>query len=110
MGKYVELTEDNWDAEVLQSDQPVLVDFWAAWCGPCRMIAPLVEQLAVDFEGKAKIAKLDVDAHPSLASKYGVQSIPALLFFKGGEIVDRAVGALPKEQLTSKLNAVVGAA
>lgn len=107
--KYVTLTEQNFDQEVLNSTEPVLVDFWAAWCGPCRMIAPTIEELAVEFDGQAKIAKLDVDAHPSLAARYGVQSIPTLLFFKDGNVVGQIVGAAAKKDLADRLSALVPA-
>ncbi len=105
MSKPITLTDDNFDAEVLQSDLPVLVDFWAEWCGPCKMIAPSVEELAGDFEGKAKIGKLDVDNNQLTAGKYGIRSIPSLLIFKGGQVVEQIVGAVPKAQLQSKLEA-----
>lgn len=103
----VTLTADGFDADVLQSDVPVLVDFWAEWCGPCRMIAPAVRELAEEFQGRAKVAKLDVDRYPEVAGRFGVQGIPALLFFQGGQIVDQVVGAVPKSMLEGKLQAVV---
>jgi len=106
----VTLTPDNFEAEVGGSEIPVMVDFWAAWCGPCRMIAPAVEELAGEFQGRAKVAKLDVDAHPEMAGRFGVQGIPALLFFKNGEVVDQVVGAVPKSMLAAKLGAIVGEA
>ena len=98
-------TDASWDTEVLQSDKPVLVDFWAEWCGPCRMIGPLVEELATEYEGKALIGKLNVDENPGVATKYGIRSIPTLLVFKGGEIVDKIVGAVPKSMLAQKIDA-----
>jgi len=107
MAKPLELTDDNFDAEVIASDIPVLVDFWAEWCGPCKMIAPTVEELATDYEGKVKIGKLDVDNNQATASKYGIRSIPSLLIFKGGEVVDHIVGAVPKGQIQSKLDAAL---
>lgn len=108
--KYVIGTEQNFKAEVLESNQPVLVDFWAEWCGPCRMIAPSVEQLARDFEGRAKIVKVNVDEEQMLASQYGIRSIPTLLFFQGGKVVDQLVGAAPKETLATKLTNLVAVA
>lgn len=105
MSKPVTITDENFDSEVLQSDLPVLVDFWAEWCGPCKMIAPAVEELAADFAGKAKIGKLDVDSNQSTASQYGVRSIPSLLIFKGGQVVEQIVGAVPKGHLQAKLEA-----
>ena len=98
-------TDASWDTDVLQSDKPVLVDFWAEWCGPCRMIGPLVEELATEYEGKALIGKLNVDENPGVATKYGIRSIPTLLVFKGGEIVDKIVGAVPKSMLAQKIDA-----
>lgn len=104
MGKAIELTDANFE-EILNSDQPVLVDFWAEWCGPCKMIGPLVEELAGEYDGKAIIGKVDVDANPGISAKFGIRSIPTLLFFKGGEIVDKQVGAVPKSVLAQKIDA-----
>lgn len=98
------LTDATFENEVLKSEVPVLVDFYADWCGPCKMIAPIVEQLSGEYEGKAKICKLDVDAHGVSAQKYGVRSIPTLLVFKGGEVVETIVGAVPKPTLEAKIN------
>ena len=106
--QYITLTEDNFEKEVLQSNQPVLVDFWAEWCPPCRIIGPLVEELAADFEGAARVSKLDVDANPKVAAQYDVRSIPTLLFFQDGKVVDRLTGVVPKEELADKLSALLG--
>jgi thioredoxin 1 len=99
MGKLTELTEQTFDAEVLHADRPVLVDFWAPWCGPCRMIAPIVEQLAGENAQTLKVDKVNIDDSPNIAATYGVASIPTLMIFKGGEVVDRFVGVQPKHRL-----------
>lgn len=103
--KALEITDANFAAEVEQSTIPVLIDFWAVWCGPCKMIAPIVEELAGEYEGKIKIGKLDVDNNPNVAMKFGIRSIPTLLIFKDGKVVDQIVGAVPKPQIVSKLEA-----
>jgi len=100
-----QFTDSSWEQEVLGSDKPVLVDFWAEWCGPCRMIGPLVEELSNEYDGKAVVGKLNVDENPGVASKYGIRSIPTLLVFKGGEVVDKIVGAVPKTMLAQKIDA-----
>ena len=105
--KPIEFTDGNFDEEVLKSDVPVVIDFWAAWCAPCRMIAPIIEDLANEFEGKAKVGKLDVDSNQQTAIKYGVRSIPTVLIIKNGEVADTIIGALPKTAFVDKLNAVL---
>lgn len=107
MAEPFEATEANWDNEVLNSELPVLVDFWAEWCGPCKMIAPSVHDMAVEYEGQLGVAKLDVDSNPEIAMKYGIRSIPALIFFKGGQPVDQIVGAVPKGVLKKKVDSVI---
>lgn len=101
--KPIEITDQNFEQEVLKSDKPVLVDFWAVWCGPCKMIAPIVEQLADEYEGKLKVGKLDVDNNQQSAISYGVRSIPTLLLFKDGKVVDTIIGAVPKPMIVSKI-------
>lgn len=103
----IQLTDDSFKSEVLESDKPVLVDFWAEWCGPCRVVGPIVEELAGDFEGKAVVGKVDVDTNPGIAQQFGIRNIPTLLYFKNGEVVDKVVGAVPKEQLESKLQSLI---
>jgi thioredoxin 1 len=107
MSEPIVVTDDNFAEEVLESDLPVLVDFWAAWCGPCRMIAPIVEELVGEYEGKAKICKMDVDAHQKTAAEFGIRSIPTLLLFKESKVADQVIGAVPKQQITEKLDAVL---
>ncbi len=104
MSKPVEITDSNFE-EIIKSEKPVLVDFWAEWCGPCKMIGPVVEELANEFDGKAIIGKVDVDTNPEVSAKFGIRSIPTLLVFKGGEIVDKQVGAVPKSVLSEKIEA-----
>jgi thioredoxin 1 len=105
----VEVTDANFDQDVLKSDQPVLVDFWATWCGPCRAIAPIVEELARDYAGKVKIGKMDVDSNSATPMRYKVTGIPTLLVFKGGQVVEQIVGYKPKEAIAQALNKHVGA-
>lgn len=105
MSKALKFTDDSFSEDVLQSDKPVLVDFWAEWCGPCRMVGPVVEEMAGEYEGKAKIGKVNVDENPEISSKYGIRSIPSLLIFKNGEVVDQIIGAVPKSQLKKQLEA-----
>lgn len=105
MSKAKTFTDDSFENDVLNAETPVLVDFWAEWCGPCRMVGPVVDELAGEFEGKAKIGKVDVDNNPEISSKYGIRSIPSLLIFKDGEVVDQIVGAVPKSQLKKQLEA-----
>jgi len=100
----LEITDANFEQEVEKSDLPVLLDFWAVWCGPCKAIAPFVEKIAEEFEGKAKVGKLDVDNNPGVATKFGIRSIPTILIFKEGKVVDQIVGAVSKEIISSKLS------
>jgi thioredoxin 1 len=105
--KPITITDANFESEVMKSDKPVVIDFWAAWCGPCKMIAPIIEELAGDYEGRAKIGKLDVDENQQTAIKYGVRSIPTVLIIKNGELKDTIIGAVPKSVFISKLEAVI---
>jgi thioredoxin 1 len=108
MGKPIVLTDQNFKSEVLESKVPVLVDFWAEWCGPCKQIAPIVEELALTFDGKLKVGKLDVDSNNQTAITYMIRSIPSFLFFKNGKVVDQIVGAVPKQQFMNKVETVTG--
>ena len=107
MSEPLQVSDADFESEVLNSDQPVLIDFWAVWCGPCKIIAPIVEELASEYEGKAKIGKLDVDENNQTSIKYGVRSIPTLLIFKDGKVKDTIIGAVPKAQIVQKLNAAL---
>jgi thioredoxin 1 len=101
------LTDENFQNEVLGSKEPVLVDFWAAWCGPCRAVAPIVDQLAAEHKGKLKVGKLDIDAHQNVPQKYGVMSIPTLLLFKNGQVADQIVGAVPKAKVDAMVKRAI---
>lgn len=101
----LEINDANFDELVLKSDKPVLVDFWAEWCGPCRMVGPIVEELSKEYDGKAVIGKVNVDHNPNISMNFGIRNIPTILFFKNGEVVDKQVGAVPKASLASKLDA-----
>lgn len=105
MSNTIEFTDDNFSDEVENNGQPVLVDFWAEWCGPCRMVGPVVDEIAGEYEGKAKVGKVNVDDNPEISVKYGIRSIPALLIFKNGEVVDQIIGAVPKAQIKKQLDA-----
>jgi thioredoxin len=107
-GNVAEFTDANFQSEVLGSNQPVLVDFWAPWCGPCKMIAPTIEAVASDYQGKARVGKLNTDDNPKIATEYNISAIPALLVFKGGKVVDRFVGVVNKDKLATSLNAQLG--
>jgi thioredoxin 1 len=105
--KPINITDSNFEQEVIKSDKPVLIDFWAVWCGPCRMVAPIVEELANEYEGKVKFGKLDVDENQQTTIKYGVRSIPTLLIFKNGKLMDTIIGAIPKNQIVHRLQAAI---
>jgi thioredoxin 1 len=103
----LELTDNNFEEIVMKSDKPVIVDFWAEWCGPCRMVGPIVNEIGVEYEGKAVVGKLDVDSNPGITMKFGIRNIPTILFFKNGEVADKQVGAVPKSALVNKLEALL---
>jgi thioredoxin 1 len=107
MAKPVEVTDATFDEEILKSDKLVIVDFWAVWCGPCKMIAPIMEEFASEYEGKIKIAKVDVDHNPNIAVKYGIRSIPTVMFFKDGKVVDQVIGASPKSHFEEKIEELI---
>ena len=108
MSNEIELTDANFEAEVIKSDLPVLVDFWAPWCGPCRMVAPIVEEIAKEYDGKLKVGKLNTDDNRQVASQFGIMSIPTLMIFKGGERKEAIIGVQPKQVLTEKIDMVIG--
>jgi thioredoxin 1 len=101
----LEITDANFEELVMKSDKPVLIDFWAEWCGPCRMVGPIVEELSKDYEGKAVVGKVNVDTNPNISMNFGIRNIPTILFFKNGQVVDKQVGAVPKANLAAKLDA-----
>jgi thioredoxin 1 len=103
----VEITDSNFSDVVTNSDKPVVVDFWAAWCGPCRMVGPLIEEMHGEYDGRAVVGKVDVDQNPGVSAQFGVRSIPTILFIKNGQVVDKVVGAVPKATLTQKLDAIL---
>jgi thioredoxin 1 len=103
----IEVNDINFDDLVIKSDKPVMVDFWAEWCGPCRMVAPIMEEISQEYEGKVLVVKCDVDSSPSVSEKYSIRNIPTILFFKDGKIADKQVGAVPKKNFVAKLNALI---
>jgi len=107
-GRALAVTEADFDSTIVNADKPAVVDFWAVWCGPCRIVAPIMEELAAEYEGRAILAKVDVDSNRAIAMRYGIQAIPTMLFFKGGEVVDRIVGAADKRTIKAKLDALIG--
>ncbi len=107
MSKKMEFTDANFEAEVIKSDVPVLVDFWAPWCGPCRIVDPIVEEIAGEYDGRLKVGKLNTDDNREVAAKFGIMSIPTIMVFKGGEVKERIVGAQPKKAITDKIDSVL---
>jgi len=101
--KPLEITDSNFQQEVMDSETPVLIDFWAVWCGPCKMVAPVVEEIAKEYEGRIKVGKVDVDNNPEVSMKFGIRSIPTLMVFKGGKVVEQIIGAVPKKNLVEKV-------
>ena len=103
----LEVNDDNFDEVVIKSDKPVVVDFWAEWCGPCRMVSPIMEEISEEYSGKALVVKCDVDSSPGVSAKYGIRNIPTILFFKNGKIADKQIGAVPKSNFVTKLKALI---
>ena len=103
----LEITDANFDELVANSDVPVVLDFWAAWCGPCKMVGPLIEEMSSEYDGKAVVGEVDVDNNPGISGRFGIRNIPTVIYLKGGELVDKSVGAVPKAQLTAKLDAIL---
>lgn len=103
----IEITDSNFTEVAMNSDKPVMIDFWAEWCGPCRMVGPIVEEMSHDYDGKAVIGKVNVDENPDVSAKFGIRNIPTIIFLKGGQVVDKSVGAVPKNVLTEKMEALI---